>query len=95
MAPGGALARQKIVQLKPAAIIGIACERDLVTGIRDIGYRIPVIGVTNKRPIGPCKGAFIDLNELREAIEVFQSRFDVGAGEGAPPPESTAAEPAQ
>ena len=77
MAPGGALARQKIAELKPAGIIGIACERDLVTGIRDIGYRIPVIGITNKRPIGPCKGAFIDMNELRDAIEIFQTRFRV------------------
>ncbi|MBX7244307.1 MAG: DUF116 domain-containing protein [Candidatus Sumerlaeaceae bacterium] len=77
MAPTGAQARQKIVQAKPAAIIGIACERDLVTGIRDVGYRIPVIGVTNKRPAGPCKGAFIDLHELREAIEVFKERFEL------------------
>ena len=77
MAPGGALARQKIAELKPAGIIGIACERDLVTGIRDVGYRIPVIGIANKRPIGPCKGAFIDMNELRDAIKVFQSRLHV------------------
>lgn len=77
MAPTGAQARQRIVQVKPAAIIGIACERDLITGIRDVGYRIPVIGVTNKRPAGPCKGAFIDLNELREAIEVIKDRFEV------------------
>jgi len=76
MAPTGAQARQKIVQVKPAAIIGIACERDLITGIRDVGYRLPVIGITNKRPFGPCKGAFIDLNELREAIETFKERFE-------------------
>lgn len=77
MAPTGAQARQRIVQAKPAAIIGIACERDLITGIRDVGYRIPVLGIANKRPFGPCKGAFIDLNELREAIEVFKDRFEV------------------
>jgi hypothetical protein len=77
MAPTGAQARQKIVQVKPAAIIGIACERDLITGIRDVGYHYPVIGVTNKRPMGPCKGAFIDMNELRNAIEVFRDRYDI------------------
>lgn len=77
VAPGGALARQKIAQVRPAAIIGIACERDLITGIRDVGYRIPVIGVANKRPHGPCKGAFIDLQELREAIELFKERFEL------------------
>jgi hypothetical protein len=92
MAPGGALARQKIAELKPAGIIGIACERDLVTGIRDIGYRIPVIGITNKRPIGPCKGAFIDMNELRDAIEVFQSRFHVQP-QGCPAPGGASTHP--
>ena len=76
VAPTGAQARQRIVQIRPSAIIGIACERDLITGIRDVGYRIPVIGVANKRPLGPCKGAFIDLTELREAIEVFKDRFE-------------------
>lgn len=87
MAPTGAQARQQIVKVKPAAIIGIACERDLITGIRDVGYRIPVIGVTNKRPAGPCKGAFIDLIELREAIAAFKTRFEVGT----PPAEESAA----
>jgi hypothetical protein len=87
VAPNGALARQKIVQLKPAAIIGIACERDLVTGIRDVGYRLPVIGIANKRPLGPCKGAFIDLHELREAILTFRRQLGI---EPLPRPEAKA-----
>ncbi len=94
MAPTGAQARQQIVKIKPAAIIGIACERDLITGINDVGYRIPVLGVTNKRPAGPCKNAFIDLSEVRESIESFQSRFDVAPpsrGEGAGAGRSAAA----
>lgn len=78
MAPTGAQARQRIIQAKPAAIIGIACERDLISGIRDVGYHYPVLAVTNKRPAGPCKAAFIDMNELREAIEVFKQRYDIG-----------------
>ncbi len=93
MAPTGAQARQRIVQVKPAAIIGIACERDLVTGIRDVGYRIPTIGIANKRPLGPCKGAFIDLNELRAAIEFFRERFDVGAKPVSAPAEPATGEP--
>ncbi len=80
MAPTGAQARQKVVQAKPAAIIGIACERDLISGIRDVGLYFPVLGITNKRPIGPCKGAFIDMNELRSAIEVFRNRYNIGGG---------------
>lgn len=78
MAPTGAQARQKVVQSKPAAIIGIACERDLISGIRDVGKYFPVLGVTNKRPIGPCKGAFIDMNELRSGIDVFRNRYQIG-----------------
>lgn len=77
MAPTGAQARQRIINDKPTAIIGIACERDLVTGIRDVGYRLPVIGIANKRPAGPCKAAFIDPNELREAIESFRAQLDL------------------
>jgi hypothetical protein len=80
MAPTGAQARQKVVQSKPAAIIGIACERDLISGIRDVGKYFPVLGVTNKRPIGPCKGAFIDMNELRSGIDVFRNRYKIGGG---------------
>jgi hypothetical protein len=81
MAPTGAQARQKVVQAKPAAIIGIACERDLISGIRDVGYYFPVLGITNKRPIGPCKGAFIDMTELRSAIDVFRNRYNIGGND--------------
>lgn len=94
MAPTGAQARQKIVQVKPAAIIGIACERDLISGIRDVGYHYPVIGITNKRPGGPCKGAFIDMNELREAIQVFKDRFDFGTPAATPVNELQSSVPA-
>lgn len=93
MAPTGAQARQKIVQVKPAAIIGIACERDLITGIRDVGYHYPVIGVTNKRPMGPCKGAFIDMGELRNAIEVFRDRYEIRSGAAADVAEAPSAQP--
>lgn len=79
MAPTGAQARQKVAQTKPAAIIGIACERDLITGIRDVGYYFPVLGITNKRPTGPCKGAFIDMAELRSAIDTFRNRYEIGS----------------
>ena len=68
---GGELARKKVKELRPTAIIGVACERDLVSGIRDVGTRFSVIGIPNRRPHGPCKETSIDMAELIEAIEFF------------------------
>jgi len=68
---GGELARKKVKELRPTAIIGVACERDLVSGIRDVGTRFSVIGIPNRRPHGPCKETSIDFQELIDAIEFF------------------------
>ncbi len=68
---GGNLARKIILEKKPTAIIGVACERDLVSGIKDVAKNIPVIGIANKRPKGPCKDTYIDINQLEEAIKFF------------------------
>ncbi|MFA4874433.1 MAG: DUF116 domain-containing protein [bacterium] len=68
---GGELARKKVKELKPTAVIGVACERDLVSGIRDVGARFSVIGIPNQRPNGPCKETRIDMQELISAIEFF------------------------
>lgn len=68
---GGELARKKVKELKPTAVIGVACERDLVSGIRDVGRRISVIGIPNKRPDGPCRNTHIDIAELIDAVEFY------------------------
>lgn len=68
---GGELARRKVKELKPTAVIGVACERDLVSGIRDVGQKISVIGIPNMRPEGPCKNTRIDMNELISSIEFY------------------------
>ena len=68
---GGELARKKVRELKPTAVIGVACERDLVSGIRDVGGRLSVIGIPNKRPNGPCKDTHVDLEALEEAIKFY------------------------
>ena len=65
---GGELARQRIRELKPRAVIGVACERDLVSGLRDAGARLDVLGIPNHRPNGPCKDTTIDLDQLGQAI---------------------------
>lgn len=68
--PGGELARKIIAEQKPLAVIGVACERDLLSGIRDV-HHIPVIGIPNQRPEGPCKNTTVDYNKIEEAIKFF------------------------
>jgi hypothetical protein len=68
---GGELARKKVKEIRPTAVIGVACERDLVSGIRDVGTKFSVIGITNQRPDGPCRNTNIDMDALIEAVEFF------------------------
>jgi len=69
--PGGEKARQLVMELKPLAVIGVACERDLLSGIQDVSEKIQVIGIPNIRPEGPCKNTLIDLNEFENAVHTF------------------------
>ena len=70
IATGGTLARRVIVETRPKAIVAVACDRDLTSGIQD-SYPIPVIGVLNERPFGPCRNTRVDLSEVRRAIDFF------------------------
>lgn len=68
VATGGTLARKIIVERRPRFIIAVACERDLTSGIRD-AYPLPVIGILNHRPHGPCFNTHIILAEVERAID--------------------------
>ncbi len=70
-ASGGSAARKVIKDMKPRAIVAVACERDLVSGIQDIAPKIPVIGIPNVRPGGPCKDTTMDIKSFIDAIEFF------------------------
>jgi hypothetical protein len=70
VATGGTLARRIIVENKPEAIVAVACELDLTTGIQD-SYPIPVIGILNDRPNGPCINTKVDIEKVRRAILDF------------------------
>ncbi|WP_363317201.1 DUF116 domain-containing protein [Anaerovibrio sp.] len=65
---GGTLARQMVRKIRPKAVVAVACERDLTSGIQDV-YPIPSIGVMNIRPNGPCYNTKVDIEEFRKAIE--------------------------
>lgn len=64
---GGTSARNIIREKRPQAIVAIACERDLTSGIQDIAG-IPVIGIVNERPQGPCCNTNVNLKKVEEAI---------------------------
>ncbi len=68
---GGSAAIKIIREKKPDAIVAVACERDLVGGLRDVGTKIPTLAVPNKRPHGPCVCTEIDLEEFEREISFF------------------------
>jgi len=70
VATGGTLARRIVVERKPRLIIAVACERDLSSGIQD-SYPLPVYGITNYRPFGPCYDTQVDLKKVEEALRTF------------------------
>ncbi|AGW12745.1 DUF116 domain-containing protein [Megalodesulfovibrio gigas] len=67
IATGGTIARRIVVQTRPRLIIAVACERDLASGIQD-AYPIPVFGVLNERPCGPCLDTRVDLDAVRAVL---------------------------
>jgi len=70
VATGGTLARRIIVENKPEAIVAVACELDLTSGIQDV-YPIPVIGILNERPFGPCINTKADIQKVKNALLDF------------------------
>lgn len=70
VATGGTLARQMVKEARPKAIVAVACERDLTSGIQDV-FPLPVLGVLNERPFGPCFNTRVDISKLEAAILTF------------------------
>ncbi len=70
IATGGTVARKWLSEYRPQAVVAVACERDLTSGIQDAGP-IPVLGVTNQRPNGPCFNTQVDIGALKELIDRF------------------------
>ena len=68
VATGGTLARQIVYKTRPKAVLAIACERDLMSGIQDV-YPLPAVGVLNIRPNGPCYNTKVDMDEVRAQLE--------------------------
>ncbi|NPV91401.1 MAG: DUF116 domain-containing protein [Firmicutes bacterium] len=75
VATGGTFARRFVETHRPWAIVAVACELDLSSGIQDTNP-LPVMGVLNRRPQGPCRNTEIDLDKVEAAICFFLGRAD-------------------
>jgi hypothetical protein len=67
IAIGGTLARRIVLKYKPKFILAVACDRDLVSGIQDV-FPLPVFGILNIRPEGPCINTKVDVNKLEKTL---------------------------
>jgi hypothetical protein len=74
VATRGQLARRAIRERRPRAVVAVACERDMVSGLYDVAGKLPVLGLTMQLPNGPCKDASIDLERLEEFVRKFVKR---------------------
>ncbi|MBF0540847.1 MAG: DUF116 domain-containing protein [Nitrospirae bacterium] len=70
VASGGTIARKIASEVKPELIIAVACERDLSSGLAD-SYPMPVYGIPNQRPFGPCFNTRVDIDLVTQAISLF------------------------
>lgn len=71
IAARGRYAREIIARTRPRAVVAVACERDLVSGVHDVAAKLPVLGTTLSLPQGPCKNAAADMASLEHQIRTF------------------------
>jgi uncharacterized protein len=69
VATRGQLARRVIRERRPRAVVAVACERDMMTGLRDVAGKLPVLGLTMQLPNGPCRDAAIDLRQMEKWVQ--------------------------
>jgi hypothetical protein len=70
IATGGTIARRTVIQRRPKMIVAVACERDMSSGIQ-YAYPLPVYGILNIRPNGPCRDTQVSIESVEQAIRRF------------------------
>lgn len=80
VATGGTIARRIVIDTRPDLIIAVACERDLTSGIQDT-TPLPVYGIFNERPFGPCLNTRVALDRVESVLKEILSRTP-GKGRG-------------
>ena len=71
VATRGQLARRVIRERRPRAVVAVACERDMVSGLHDVAGKIPVLGLTMTLPSGPCKDALLNMKQLEDWVRAY------------------------
>lgn len=75
IATGGTIARRTVIQRRPKMIVAVACERDMSSGIQ-YAYPLPVYGILNIRPNGPCRDTQVSIESVEQALRRFmQPRY--------------------
>ena len=72
VATGGTIARRIVIERRPDLIIAVACERDLTSGIQDT-TPLPVYGIFNQRPFGPCLNTQVALDRVESVLREFRA----------------------
>lgn len=67
---GGTLARRAVEKYRPKIVVAVACERDLSSGVLDT-FPLPVFGILNERPMGPCFNTRVDLQKVENTLDSF------------------------
>lgn len=65
---GGRQALEHVRRSNVKAVVAVACERELVQGIR-MAFPKPVLAISNQTPEGPCRNTVTDVGEVVAAIE--------------------------
>jgi uncharacterized protein len=78
VATGGTIARRIVMEKRPDLIIAVACERDLTSGIQDT-TPLPVYGIFNERPFGPCLNTRVSLDRVESILKEVTSMRREGA----------------
>ncbi len=67
LAGGGRQALEEINSYDPDSIIAVACEAELIDGIRAVTNK-PVQAIYNKRPEGPCKNTRVEIKYIKDLL---------------------------
>jgi hypothetical protein len=66
---GGTMARNRLKSGNYKAVVAVACERELESGI--YYSNLPVIAIVNERPKGPCTETCVNIPQVERALLFF------------------------